>query len=220
LRRPPRRSLHSIDGPRLFASSSPWGNNRTLPFDRSHPAFRKCIPVWAAQGESQTFHTLCRQGLPEFSAELGITILQNVATAVQISQLLQRRIARYLAHPVRIWMSSDSRDRPAGCPGQVTTSTVKKSVPARTSICRRLGIPLTHPTTRFGGGRTRAAQPALLGGAAGESKGHPMPTNEISPRGRLASLRYGRDAVPAQGVAHGLVGDCVPRLANAPTIRS
>jgi len=37
----------------------------------------------------------------------------------------------------------------------------------------QLGIPLTHPTTRSCGGRTHAAQPALLGGAAGESKGHP-----------------------------------------------
>ena len=26
MRRPPRRSLYSIDGPRLFGSSSPWGN--------------------------------------------------------------------------------------------------------------------------------------------------------------------------------------------------
>jgi hypothetical protein len=87
LRRPPRRSLHSIDGPRLIASSSPWRNNRTLPFDRSHPVFRKCIQVWAVR-TSQTFHTPCRQDLPEFSAELGIAILQNVPTAVQISQLL------------------------------------------------------------------------------------------------------------------------------------
>ena len=39
-----------------------------------------------------------------------------------------------------------------------------------------------------------------------------MPTNEISPTGRLASLRYGRDGVPAQDVAHGLVGDCVAQV--------
>src|ERR1700693_2849594 len=79
-------------------------------FDRSHPPFRKSIQVWAARRELQTFHTPCRQGLPEFSAELGIAILQNVATAVQISQLLQRRIARYLVHPARIRMIGDSRD--------------------------------------------------------------------------------------------------------------
>jgi hypothetical protein len=84
---------------------------QALLFDRSHPAFRKSIPVWAARRESQTFHTPCRQGLPEFSAELGIAILQHLATAVQISHLLQRRIARYLAHPARIRMIADSRDR-------------------------------------------------------------------------------------------------------------
>jgi hypothetical protein len=39
-----------------------------------------------------------------------------------------------------------------------------------------------------------------------------MPANEISPGGCLAPLRYGRDAVPAQDVAHGLVGDCVPQI--------
>jgi hypothetical protein len=39
-----------------------------------------------------------------------------------------------------------------------------------------------------------------------------MPTNEMPPGGRLASLRYGRDAVPAQDVAHGLIGDCVPQV--------
>jgi len=37
-------------------------------------------------------------------------------------------------------------------------------------------------------------------------------SNEIPPGGRLASLWYWCDAVPAQNVAHGLVGDAnVPR---------
>jgi hypothetical protein len=62
---------------------------QALVFDRSHPAFRKRIQVRAARWESQTFLTPCRQGLPEVSAALGVPILQNVATAVQISQLLQ-----------------------------------------------------------------------------------------------------------------------------------
>jgi hypothetical protein len=39
-----------------------------------------------------------------------------------------------------------------------------------------------------------------------------MPANEIPPGGRLASLRYGRDAMPAQNVAHGLVGDYVAQV--------
>ena len=83
---------------------------QALLFFRSYPAFRKSIQVRAARRESQTFHTSRRQSLPEFSAELGVAILQNVATAVQISQLLQRRIARYLAHPVRIRMIRESRN--------------------------------------------------------------------------------------------------------------
>jgi hypothetical protein len=55
--------------------------------------------------------------------------------------------------------------------GDVTQA--KTAMTAILLICIELGIPLTHPTTRSCGGRTHAAQPALLGGAAGESKGHP-----------------------------------------------
>jgi hypothetical protein len=39
-----------------------------------------------------------------------------------------------------------------------------------------------------------------------------MLTNEILPGGRPASRRNGRHAVPAQDVAHGLVGNCVPQI--------
>jgi hypothetical protein len=35
------------------------------------------------RGGSRRHFTPCRQGLPELSAELGVAILQNVATAVQ-----------------------------------------------------------------------------------------------------------------------------------------
>src|SRR5262249_24190613 len=58
----------------------------------------------------QTLYASCCQGLPEFHAEFGIAIVQQVATAVQMSRLLECRVASCLAHPTRIRMICDSSD--------------------------------------------------------------------------------------------------------------
>src|SRR6516164_2055206 len=81
-----------------------------LLFNRSHPAFRKSVPIRAVRGKSQTLHPPCCQGLPEFSAELGIAIVQHVATAVQSSDPLQCCIASYLTHPARLRMIGDASE--------------------------------------------------------------------------------------------------------------
>src|SRR6516162_5944336 len=60
--------------------------------------------------KSQTLHAPCCQGLPEFSAELGIAIVQHVATAVQLSDPLQCCIASYLTHPARLRMICDASE--------------------------------------------------------------------------------------------------------------
>src|SRR6516162_7885786 len=85
-----------------------WDKHSSL--TRSHPAFRKSVPIRAVRGKSQTLHAPCCQGLPEFSAELGIAIVQDVATAVQLSDPLQCCIASYLTHPARLRMIGDASD--------------------------------------------------------------------------------------------------------------
>src|SRR6516162_962752 len=83
---------------------------QALLFNRSHPAFRKSVQIRAVRGKSQTLHAPCCQGLPEFSAELGIAIVQHVATAVQLSDPLQCCIASYLTHPARLRMIGDASE--------------------------------------------------------------------------------------------------------------
>ena len=81
-----------------------------LLFDRPHPALRKSVQIGAACGKSQTLHAPCCQSLAEFSAELGIAIVQHVATAVQLSDPLQGCIASYLTHPARLRMIGDASE--------------------------------------------------------------------------------------------------------------
>src|SRR6516162_6417984 len=83
---------------------------QALLFNRSHPALRKSVQVGAARRKSQTLHARYCQGLPELSAELGIAIVQHVATAAEMSHPLQCRVASYLAHPARLRMICDASD--------------------------------------------------------------------------------------------------------------
>src|SRR5215472_4776489 len=46
----------------------------------------------------------------KFRAELGIAIVQHVATAVQMADPRQGRVASYLTHPARLRMVCDARD--------------------------------------------------------------------------------------------------------------
>src|SRR6516165_8864438 len=81
---------------------------QALLFNRSHPALCKSVQIRAARRQSQTLHAPCCQGLPELSAELGIAIVQQVATAVQISHGVKSRVASYLTHPARLRTIGDA----------------------------------------------------------------------------------------------------------------
>src|SRR6516162_1876683 len=81
---------------------------QALLFDRPHPALCKSVQIRAASRKSQTLHAPCCQSLAEFRAELGIAIVQQVATAVQSSDPLQCCIASYLTHPARLRMIGDA----------------------------------------------------------------------------------------------------------------
>src|SRR5262252_9353222 len=83
---------------------------QALLFNRSHPALRKSVQVRAARRESQTLHAPCCQALAECSAELGIAIVQQIATAVQMPHPLLCRVASHLPHPARLWMIGDASD--------------------------------------------------------------------------------------------------------------
>src|SRR6516165_5054452 len=74
---------------RTFPEQDQMG--QALLFNRSHPALCKSVQIRAARRQSQTLHPRYCQGLPELSAELGIAIVQQVATAVQMSHPLQWR---------------------------------------------------------------------------------------------------------------------------------
>src|SRR5215467_6809714 len=93
---------------RSFSEQDQLG--QALLFNRSHPAFRKSVQVRAARRESQTLHTPCCQALAECSAELGIAIVQQIATAVQLPHPLKCRVASYLTHPARLRMICDASD--------------------------------------------------------------------------------------------------------------
>src|SRR6516225_7501691 len=81
---------------------------QALLFNRSHPALRKSVQIRAARRQSQTLHARYCQGLAELSAELGIAIVQHVATAVQMSHPLQCRVASHLTHPARLRTIGDA----------------------------------------------------------------------------------------------------------------
>src|SRR6516164_11471328 len=83
---------------------------QALLFNRSHPALRKSVQIGAAGRKLQTLHAPYCQGLPELSAELGIAIVQHVATAVQTSHPLQCRVASHLTHPARLRMIGDASE--------------------------------------------------------------------------------------------------------------
>src|SRR6185295_8247430 len=59
----------------------------------------------------RALHTPGRECFPELAAELLVAIVQQVTTAVQISCVLHRRVARHLLHPARVWMARDAAQR-------------------------------------------------------------------------------------------------------------
>src|SRR6516165_8793552 len=91
---------------RTFPEQDQMG--QALLFNRSHPALCKSVQIRAAWRKSQTLHARGCQGLPELSAELGIAIVQHVATAAEMSHPLQCRVASHLTHPARLRMIRDA----------------------------------------------------------------------------------------------------------------
>src|SRR5215471_21590154 len=85
-----------------------WDRHSSLT-DRTQRS-AKAFKLGLRGGSRRHFYASCCQGLPEFGAELGIAIVQPVATAVQMSRLLECRVASCLAHPTRIRMICDSSD--------------------------------------------------------------------------------------------------------------
>src|SRR5215472_15412022 len=71
---------------RTFPEQDQMG--QALLFNRPHPALCKSVQIRAARRKSQTLHAPYCQSLAELSAELGIAIVQQVATAVQLSDAL------------------------------------------------------------------------------------------------------------------------------------
>src|SRR6516162_3633033 len=91
---------------RTFPEQGQMG--QALLFNRSHPALCKSVQIRAARRKSQTLHARYCQGLAEFRAELGIAIVQHVATAVQMSHGVKSRVASYLTHPARLRTIGDA----------------------------------------------------------------------------------------------------------------
>src|SRR6516225_8072941 len=88
-----------------------WDRHSSLTrFNRSRPALGKSVQIRAAGRKGQTLHPRYCQGLTELSAELGIAIVQHVATAVQMSHPLQCGVASHLTHPARLRMIGDASD--------------------------------------------------------------------------------------------------------------
>jgi hypothetical protein len=94
------------------------------------------------------FYTTSGERRPKHRAELGVAIVQRVSPLLQESSGLAGRVARHLLHPSLVGMPGDSghadtptlqvnEEQDVIChqPRQVSTSTVKKSVPANTAIC-------------------------------------------------------------------------------------
>src|SRR5215469_9759182 len=104
---------------------------QALLFNRSHPALCKSVQIRATRRQPQTLHAPCCQGLAEFSTELGIAIVQNVAAAVEMSAPLKRRVASYLTHPACIRTICDSSD---GDPPAVQTEHRMSPVRARSAL--------------------------------------------------------------------------------------
>jgi hypothetical protein len=83
---------------REFAEQNEPG--KTFALDRTYPPLRKRIQIGAARRQSQALHTSCGQGLPEFSAELRIAVVEHVPMLAQTSGFLVNRIAGHLRHPL------------------------------------------------------------------------------------------------------------------------
>jgi hypothetical protein len=119
----------------------------------------------------------------------GIAIRQNVATVVQRSQLLQRRIARNLAHPARIRMIGDSRYGHSAA-AQVNEKSDNSTSPGLASRPRfRVSPGRPSSGTTSGGVPSRTVGPRRSIWAAGVFVSVRRPVNQRARTSRAASLR-------------------------------
>src|SRR5260370_28601169 len=88
---------------------------KTFAFYGAHPSLREGIQIRAAWRELQALHTSCCQALAEFSAELGIAVVEHIAMAEQISRFVVHCVASHLGHPLLRGMTRDARQAYSPC---------------------------------------------------------------------------------------------------------
>src|SRR4029434_2557774 len=71
---------------------------KAFAFYRADPSLREGIQIRAVWRELQALHTSCCQALAEFSAELGIAVVEHIAMAEQISRFVVHCVASHLGH--------------------------------------------------------------------------------------------------------------------------
>src|SRR5262249_19159119 len=132
------------------------------------------VPVPTSRGDGCALPPASRKCLPKLAAELLVAIMQQVTTAVQISGVLHRCVARHLLHPARVRMAGDAAQGYATAahfneeqhvvghnPRQVSTSTVKKSAPTSTSMCDLMNSFHVVVRLRSGAGATSCRRKIL-----------------------------------------------------------
>src|SRR5260370_1821377 len=82
---------------------------KTFAFYGAHPSLRVVFQIRAAWRELQALHTSCGQALAEFSAELGIAVVEHIAMAEQISRFVVHCVASHLGHPLLRALTRDAR---------------------------------------------------------------------------------------------------------------
>ena len=112
--------------------------------------------------------------------------MQQVTTAVQISCVLHRRVARHLLHPVRVRMAPDAAQRYAAA----------AYVNEEQDVVRHQPAPGQH----------------LHGEEVGTGQHVDVRLDELLPGRRATPLRRWSEVVPAQDVAHGLVRDLMAQI--------
>src|SRR5688572_22218253 len=149
----------------------------------AYPAFGERIQVWTAGRQRQCLYTTCGQYRSEGCAELRVAIVQNIALLTETSRSVICRIASHLLHPSLCRMSSNSSDADASGLKQDEEQHVVRGQP--------------FPGKYFDGKEVDSG------------KHIHVRADEVLPGGGLATFRRRCNAVAAQDVADGLIGNNV-----------
>src|SRR5258708_19839374 len=110
---------------------------KTFAFYGAHPSLREGIQIRAAWRELQALHTSCGQARAEFSAELGIAVVEHIAMAEQISRFVVHCVASHLGHPLLRGMTRDASQAYApGLQMQEDQNVVRPQAPPRQALDR------------------------------------------------------------------------------------